>query len=59
MDEDEDDALIASRAFAAKNLKVKTVEQLAELERVDLDDAIAAARAEDLSASAKNGLVKF
>jgi hypothetical protein len=56
---DEDDALIASRAFASRKFKVKTVEKLAKMDKADLDKAIAAAEAEDLSASAKGDLVEL
>jgi predicted Ser/Thr protein kinase len=56
---DVDDAAIASRAFAAKNYKVTTVEKLSKLEPADFEEAIAAAKAEGLSASAKGVVVKL
>ena len=56
---DEDDALIASRAFAAKQFRVKTVEKLAKLDKADLDDALSAAKAEGLSASARGDLLEL
>jgi len=53
------DAPIASRTFASEKFRVETVEQLGELAPADLEEAVAAAKAEGLSASGKSRLVKI